>query len=1015
MRVLCPIIACLAILCLFGGAAAALDSWGYVDTIGSGADEVTVLYAGGTPYDIGYWHGSLLRNQVQASTAFMLAMARAEVGQQALLEAWAAMAPFVSQEFHDELQGLADGSGVPLSDLHEVHAIPDVSEYHCSAFNAFGSATANGHMLQMRILDWSMDMGVQDHPLLIVAQPVGGHQYTNITFAGFIGSIAGISSQGIGVSEMGDDFDYAYETLSGIPMPFLLRDVIAHATSYAEAEAMVQNAIRTSSLWYVIGDADAPDAGLFQTSPVTCNIWRPGQMFEPYQPLPDVCWVGHYMDRLYADLSANWGAMTVDSAIAITRHNAMSSNLLDAVYDLTTREVWVAYADGALPASGQTFSHLDTTKPAGAFADTFDDPNYTNANWFQFGQKFTPKTVDGRSLLELQAAVDPTNTLTEATCLAAGARAGFVDGLTMATDICLLSGQGGLAFGGQGLVGGASTISYRTYVIQVDPAADTLALAGEGEGLLGAASVPLEYGQWYRVQLVSTLTTFEVWFAPEGQALAKVIEVPQDVLHPGTQTFTVGGVGLYAENVPTSTVRFDNFSVAGVPDNVHYLACPTVRALREQPAVVPVWLNHAEGVASAQFDLHYDPNILTGLAGPQVEKGALVAADPNWVLSWYPVAPGQVHVTLTNTAGLGLGDGAGELVRLTFTVNGAAAPRSACLLDLQAPAFTDALGTALPAACWDGAARVARMAESLEVDAVASPQCAANAFTVTARARDEYGDVPAAYAATANLTDLTGTAAPASVVFGGGTFSGNVTVATAHAADVITLSEAGDATVTGSSPAFQVLARGDVDGDGAITDTDVAAAANIAVGLTSVSGPVFAAADYNRDGAVNCRDIISIQNVAQGRAFARAAVLGETMIAAQAAAKGGIAPTAIGDTIAVPITVNKGTGVTAFNCDLAYNAGLVTPTGVRKAGLLAAKADWVVVSNLTAGSPVKILAYSNISAPLTTNSKGTLVEVLFTQNGSTYGTFSLSNKLVSDRYGATLGRTLGLGTVYVVR
>jgi hypothetical protein len=343
--------------------ALAVGGYGAVSIIGSGQDTVYVLYTGGSAYDIGYWHGSLLRAQVQHNISTALAVAHTQASSTQLLAAWGAMAPYVSQEFNDELQGLADGSGVALSDLREMHALPDLSEFHCSAFNASGPATANGHMLQLRNLDYSMDLGIQDNPLVIMATPTGGHRYANITFAGFIGSIAGISSQGIGVSEMGDSFDYANETLAGIPMPFLLRNIIAHAASFAEALTMIQNASRTSSLWYTVGDADAPDAALFQTSPTIFNYWRHGAEPSPLPALPHVVYGGHYNDRLYSDLSTHWGSLTPAIAIAIARNNAMASNLMDAVYDLTTREIWVAYAEGAQPASAREFAHLSLTGP----------------------------------------------------------------------------------------------------------------------------------------------------------------------------------------------------------------------------------------------------------------------------------------------------------------------------------------------------------------------------------------------------------------------------------------------------------------------------------------------------------------------------------------------------------------------------------------------------------------------------------------------------------------------------
>jgi len=350
------------VLALVSVPAWGVSGYGVVETIGSGTDTITVLYTGGTPYDIGYWHGYLLKDQVRATYEGFLEIVESEIdGGMAVVDlAWSQMEPFVTEDWRQEMQGLADGSGLTLQEVHRIQAMGDAAEFHCSAFNAFGAATANGHMIQMRILDWAMETKAQDQPLIIVADPLGGHRYANIGFAGMLGCIAGISTAGIGVSEMGDDFDSpSGESLQGIPFPFLLRDVIAKAESLQEAHAMVADAHRTSSLWYVIGDAKIPSAEVFRTSAIRCETWGPGEMPSPYQGIPDVVYVGHYMDRLYPDLLSSWGTLDIDRALEITRHNAMRSNLLDAVYDLNTSEIWVAYANGLNPASESNFTYLD--------------------------------------------------------------------------------------------------------------------------------------------------------------------------------------------------------------------------------------------------------------------------------------------------------------------------------------------------------------------------------------------------------------------------------------------------------------------------------------------------------------------------------------------------------------------------------------------------------------------------------------------------------------------------------
>jgi PKD repeat protein len=346
-------------------AAAAVGGYGFYEVIGSGDDQITVLYTGGTHYEMGYWHGFLLRDQVQANCAAAIAAAEAE-GVTPEIWAWAigSMWPYVPQDYLDEMQGLADGSEVSLEDVYKVHAIPDLSEFHCSAFAAMGSATVGGHCIQLRNLDWGLELGIQDHPVLTVYEPTGANKYVNVTFAGFLGVIAGISYAHIPVSEMGDDFDYENETLEGEPMPFLLKDVLEHAQSCTEAENMVSSAARTSSLWYTVSDPEEAKAALMMTSPTIFDVWHLGDPPGGLLPaIPDVIYGGYYNDRLYADLSSNWGQIDLQVGKAISIHNAMNSNLMNAVYDATSLEMLVAYAEGFDRAANRPYVYFDMNLP----------------------------------------------------------------------------------------------------------------------------------------------------------------------------------------------------------------------------------------------------------------------------------------------------------------------------------------------------------------------------------------------------------------------------------------------------------------------------------------------------------------------------------------------------------------------------------------------------------------------------------------------------------------------------
>jgi len=368
-----------AALVLASVPAGAQAGWGLVRTIGTGTDEVTVLYVAGTPYQMGWWHGNLLQAKVQANVASILGSPDfAPITEEQWDTVIALMWPHVPAEYDQEIHGLADGSAVAYRDLQKMHVAPDISEYHCSNFCAFGTATAGARMIQMRILDWSMDTGIQDNPVITVYHPQGGIRHAAVGFAGFAGSVTGINEHHVAIGEMGDSFGWEHETLDGEPLVFLMREVLARAHSYAEAYSIMQAAQRTSSLWYVIGESTSPNAGIFRTAMDIFEVWGPGQPVGSYPAVADCVYGGHYMDKLYNDLTTHFGAIDPGVAQQIVLNNAIpGDNLLDVIYDVTTLQLWAAYAEGPNDAKDQGFVPFDFRRRI----HTFDDVTPASSQW----------------------------------------------------------------------------------------------------------------------------------------------------------------------------------------------------------------------------------------------------------------------------------------------------------------------------------------------------------------------------------------------------------------------------------------------------------------------------------------------------------------------------------------------------------------------------------------------------------------------------------------------------------
>jgi len=363
-RRICPVVSLVALI-LAAAASSAPPVKGTVATLGEGKDAVKLLHLWGSPREMGYAHGNLLKAEVADFYEKIIGAMTAGMGVEveALDRAWAEMEPFVPSRYLEEMEGLAEGAEVDLQTVKRAHAIPDLSEMDCTFFTAWGDFTKDGHLIQLRALDYATEAHIQDNPAIVVYHPNEGPAYVNVGWCGFIGMVTGMNARRVCMSEIGDDFDKARHTLKGEPMPFVMRDVVSQARTLDQGVAIVQRAQRTSSYLYLIGDAKLPGAKALKTGPVTFEVYN--QETTPYGPLGNVVWMSMGADsgwnqKIRAALEGLQGALTVESAMKDVTAKCETGDLHTVYLDATDLKVWVANADlDASPAYNQGFVAFD--------------------------------------------------------------------------------------------------------------------------------------------------------------------------------------------------------------------------------------------------------------------------------------------------------------------------------------------------------------------------------------------------------------------------------------------------------------------------------------------------------------------------------------------------------------------------------------------------------------------------------------------------------------------------------
>ena len=357
------LVACRSAACRAEGKTLARAGDGFLEEI----DGSKVLHLKGSPREMGRQHGVLLKNDIREQVRYLFDVKAKEfkpeiLGLKVPLDAKRLILTiaqnqrkFVPARFHEELAGIAEGSGVALDEIIAANFIPEM--FHCSGFAMANSATKDGAMYHGRILDYGCDWKLQDHAVLIVAEPEGMIPFVNVTYAGFVGSVTGMNARRISIGEMGGG---GLGHWDGIPMAFLVRMALEESDDLDEAIANFRDHPRTCQYFYVVADGNSRAAVGLEASWDTFKVVRMGEA-EPRLPhaVPDTVLlsIGTRYEELAHRVKDGLGTFDAESARHLMdRPVAMKSNLHSVLFETSTTRFWVANAstDGQ-PAAGQPY------------------------------------------------------------------------------------------------------------------------------------------------------------------------------------------------------------------------------------------------------------------------------------------------------------------------------------------------------------------------------------------------------------------------------------------------------------------------------------------------------------------------------------------------------------------------------------------------------------------------------------------------------------------------------------
>ncbi|XP_065920263.1 protein dcd1B-like isoform X2 [Dysidea avara] len=200
-------------------------------------------------------------------------------------------------------------------------------------FGANKTATAAGGTLQLRALDWDIDGPFKNYPQVTIYHPNkgNGHTFANVGWTGWIGSITGMSSVQMAISEIGVSFPddtFGHESRFGVPFTYLLRDILQFDNTLTDSMTRMTNAHRTCNLILGVGDGKMDSFRGVEYSASVANYFTP----ENLQPTADwhpripgiVYWGMKVLDILVGNpkFSPSIGAITINTTNADPYQNS---------------------------------------------------------------------------------------------------------------------------------------------------------------------------------------------------------------------------------------------------------------------------------------------------------------------------------------------------------------------------------------------------------------------------------------------------------------------------------------------------------------------------------------------------------------------------------------------------------------------------------------------------------------------------------------------------------------------
>jgi isopenicillin-N N-acyltransferase-like protein len=162
---------------------------------------VTVVYLAGTPYEIGFAHGKLCKNEIMDANQYCWdaydKLKNTPDGKWLPLSK--SLEKYIPKEYIAEMKGIADGAGIEYDKILFLNTLVTISE-HSKCF-AFSFKQPKSNIITVRQIDISNRIPLWKKMMLYIVKPQTGYAFSALLNPGWVSGETGMNEKGITVSE----------------------------------------------------------------------------------------------------------------------------------------------------------------------------------------------------------------------------------------------------------------------------------------------------------------------------------------------------------------------------------------------------------------------------------------------------------------------------------------------------------------------------------------------------------------------------------------------------------------------------------------------------------------------------------------------------------------------------------------------------------------------------------------------------------------------------------------------